>query len=193
MDRIGVTLLMMSLAPYLLLLMNLVYIGLLPRIFFKKGKLHLLWWMTAAPFFLCALILVACFAGYLKTMSLLPLWLSECLAVISSVLSIALIAFTLGTHRSRLALWHQNDAPESIVTYGAYRYIRHPFYSGFLLALLGAVFLAPHPGTLFTFLYGLILLNYTAAREERLLSESTFGEQYREYRKRTGRFLPWFM
>ncbi|MCI0414734.1 isoprenylcysteine carboxylmethyltransferase family protein [bacterium] len=183
----------MSPALFLLYLLNLAFIGLLPRIFFKRGKFHWLWWLTAAPFLGCAIVLTACFAGYLTPWPLLPDWLNDCFAVLASVFSMSLISYTLGTHRSRLALWHQRDEPESIVTYGAYRYIRHPFYTAFLLALLGAVLLAPHPGTLFTFLYGFLILNYTASREEKFLSESTFGEQYREYRKRTGRFLPWFM
>lgn len=183
----------MNAALFLLYLLNLAYIGLLPRIFFKKGKFHWLWWLTAAPFFICAIVLTLCFTGYFSPRPMLPEWLRDCLAVLASACSICLISYTLGTHRSRLALWHQKDEPEGIVTYGAYRYIRHPFYTAFLLALLGALVLAPHPGTLGTFLYGFLILNYTASREERFLSESTFGEQYQEYRKRTGRFTPWFM
>jgi protein-S-isoprenylcysteine O-methyltransferase Ste14 len=105
--------------------------------------------------------------------------------------SIALIAFTLGTHRTRIALWHQrNDAPESIVTYGAYRWIRHPFYSAFLLGLLGALLFCPQWGTLVAFLYGFFILNHTAAREEERLGGSNFGTEYQAYMQRTGRFLP---
>jgi protein-S-isoprenylcysteine O-methyltransferase Ste14 len=36
------------------------------------------------------------------------------------------------------------------------------------------------------------MLNYTAAREERRLLASAFGEQYRAYVFRSGRFLPSF-
>ncbi len=183
----------MNPAIFLLFLLNFAYIGLLPRIFFKKGKFHLLWWITGAPFLVCTVVLAACFTGYFSVWTVLPQWIAECFAVPLSALSMSLISCTIGTHRSRPALWHQNEPPESIVTYGAYRYIRHPFYTSFLLALLGALLFAPHPGTVFTFLYGLFILNFTASKEEKFLSESNFGDQYRDYLKRSGRFLPWFM
>jgi len=110
-----------------------------------------------------------------------------------SVASIALIFYTLGTHRIPISLWHQeNDAPVHIVTYGAYSRIRHPFYASFILGLLGALIFCPHYGTLYTFLHGLVVLNITAAKEERRLSESEFGAEYQEYIQRTGRFLPRF-
>ena len=88
--------------------------------------------------------------------------------MVCSVASIALIAFTLGTHRHRLALWHQtNDAPEHLVTYGAIRRLRHPFYTAFLLALLAALLACPHVGTAATLWPG--YYNYTAAQEEQRL------------------------
>jgi protein-S-isoprenylcysteine O-methyltransferase Ste14 len=183
----------MSEAVFVLLLLNLAYIGLLPKIFFKRGKLHLLWWMTAAPFFICAAVLIGVYSGLLHPWHILPEAVSESIAAILSAISIALISFTLGTHRSKLALWHQSEAPESIVTYGAYKHIRHPFYTAFLLTLLGAFIFALHPATAAIFVYAFCILNYTARKEEKWLTESTFGEEYRAYRKRTGRFLPWFM
>jgi len=117
-------------------------------------------------------------------------WITDLLSVPFGLASIALISFTSGTHRTRLALWHQKDAPESIVTYGAYRYVRHPFYTAFLLALFGGLVFCPHAGTLFAFVSGFLILNFTAAREEKFLSESQFSREYREYLERTGRFLP---
>ena len=105
--------------------------------------------------------------------------------------SIALITYTIGTHRVPLALWHQdNDAPQSIVTYGAYKHVRHPFYSAFLLALAGAVVGCPHPGTLACLVYAVLMLRHTARKEEHNLSNSEFGEEYRAYVSRTGRFIP---
>ena len=88
-------------------------------------------------------------------------------------------------------LWHQeDDAPRSIVTYGAYKYVRHPFYSAFLLALAGTLVACPHPGTMVCLAYALLMLRHTARKEEYKLANSEFGEQYRSYLARTGRFLP---
>jgi protein-S-isoprenylcysteine O-methyltransferase Ste14 len=112
-------------------------------------------------------------------------------AVPFSVTSIALIFLTVGTHRVPLALWHQkDDAPHHIVTYGPYRRIRHPFYASFLLALFGALVFSPQLGTLFTFVYALVMLNLTAGKEEKRLMNSEFGAEYQRYLRQTGRFFP---
>ena len=178
-----------------LYLLNLIFIGVLPRVFFKKdGRFNLMWWLTASPFVLCTLFLILSFVGYLPRLSGEKSSLATVLELISvpfSVASIALIFFTLGTHRIPIALWHQdNDAPNHIVTYGAYRAIRHPFYASFLLALFGALVFCPTWGTLATFVEAFVILNLTAAREERRLSASEFGAEYQEYMRRTGRFWP---
>lgn len=186
----------MSREAVLLLCVNFLLIALLPRIFFRKGgKLGLQWWATALPLFIAPVTAVLVFLHQLT-----PIEVSEqvrgIMALVSvalSAASIALIGLTLGTNRIPLSLWHQkDDAPHNIVTFGAYRLIRHPFYSSFLLAVLSALLLAPHFVTLLTLIYAFVALNITAAREEKRLATSEFGEEYREYLKRTGRFLPRF-
>ncbi len=112
-------------------------------------------------------------------------------AVAGSALSIGLIAQTLGTDRIPIALWHQtDDAPQHIVTWGAYRLIRHPFYTAFLIAFAAALLALPHWLTAALLIYMVVMLNTVAAREERMLSASEFGTEYREYCARTGRFVP---
>jgi protein-S-isoprenylcysteine O-methyltransferase Ste14 len=180
----------MIIAIFCLYMMNLAYIALLPRIFFKKGSFHLLWWITTLPFLLCAVSLIACISGLILPWPLPFQVIRDCISAGFAAISIALISYTLGTHKQRLALWHQQEAPQSIVTYGAYRYIRHPFYTSFQITLAGAFLYAPHPATLLSLIYGCCILNFTARREEKSLGESNFGEEYREYIKRTGRFLP---
>ncbi len=105
--------------------------------------------------------------------------------------SIALIAYTVGTHDRPLALWHQsNDVPDHVVTHGAYRYVRHPFYAAFLLGLFAVAVHVPHLATWAVFAYALLVLTLTARKEERRLLGSAFRETYRAYWSRTGRFLP---
>lgn len=187
----------MNKALLVIYLLNLSFIGMLPAVFFRKdGRFNLMWWATASPFLICALSLLAALLGYLgpltgyadqKTMVL------ELASVPFTVASIALMFFTLGTHRIPISLWHQkNDAPQHIVTYGAYKRIRHPFYASFLLTLLGACILLPHPATALAFVFGFLVLNFTAAREERFLQASQFGSEYATYMRRTGRFWPRF-
>jgi protein-S-isoprenylcysteine O-methyltransferase Ste14 len=174
-------------------LCTFVVIGLLPRMFFRRGgRLVLMWWVTAFPFFVCPVALLLGYAGVLPalTPSTWHRWLDP-VSALASAASFGLICLTIGTHRIPLALWHQdNDAPQHLVTHGAYARIRHPFYAAFLLAFLGALAAFPHWLTLLASAYGFVVLNATAAREERRLRASAFGEEYRRYLSRTGRFVP---
>ncbi|MFN0009249.1 MAG: methyltransferase family protein [Planctomycetota bacterium] len=187
----------MSRASLLLALLDLGFVALLPWIFFRRdGKKNARWFATAAPYMLGIVLVSFALAGRLEG------WkpAREAVAIAMEVLSvplcagsIALMAFTLGTHRIPIALWHQdNDAPRHIVTWGAYSRVRHPFYASFLLCLLGTVLALPHVLTALALVYALVALNLTAAREERRLAASEFGEEYRKYMARTGRFWPRF-
>ena len=182
----------MTQAALTLALVTFAVTGGLPRFFFRSdGTFNLKWWATAWPFFAAPALLALGYLGYLSPLTTEGLVAREVIAVLLFSLSIGMQGLTVGTNRVPLALWHQeNDAPVNIVTYGAYRYIRHPFYSSFLVAMLGAVILFPHALTAALFVYLCIALNTTAAREERRLSASTFGKEYQAYVARTGRFLP---
>lgn len=187
----------MNKALLVIYLLNLSFIGMLPAVFFRKdGRFNLMWWATATPFLICALSLIAALFGYLDPLTGYAnrkAMILELASVPFTVASIALMFFTLGTHRIPISLWHQkNDAPQHIVTYGAYSRIRHPFYASFLLALLGACIFLPTPATLLAFVFGFLALNFTAAREERFLQASQFGSEYAVYMRRTGRFWPRF-
>ncbi len=185
----------MSYAVALLALLNIAFVGLLPRIFFRQdGRYNLKWFLTAAPFIVNPIFIGLTAYGSLEPVVVgLPYErvLREAASVPFFAASIALIAFTIGVHRVPLALWHQdNDAPKSIVTHGPYAWVRHPFYTSFLIALFGVVVACPQVGTLGCFLYGVVVLSLTARREERRLSASDFGAEYREYMKEVGRLLP---
>lgn len=181
----------------ILVCFNFIYVALLPVVFFKKeGGLNLKWFLTALPFGICPLSLIASYYGFLPRMTGVDTpWsnFSDALPVLLSSCSIALISYTLGTHKIPIALWHQEkDAPSSIVTFGAYRWIRHPFYASFIVAFVSAFVYAPQVVTTACLAYGLIALNLTADREEKRLCQSDFGEEYKRYMERTGRFLPKF-
>jgi protein-S-isoprenylcysteine O-methyltransferase Ste14 len=82
------------------------------------------------------------------------------------------------------------DEPE-LVTSGPYRHVRHPIYSGILLAGLGTA--------LATNLFGLILVAavggyfiYSATVEEKLMAAS-FPEAYPSYRSRTKMLIPFVL
>ena len=76
-----------------------------------------------------------------------------------------------------------------LVQSGPYARVRHPIYSGLLVAMLGtALFVGEWRA-----LVGVLLVFVThwqkARREEALLTEQ-FGAEYQEYRDRTGSLIP---
>jgi protein-S-isoprenylcysteine O-methyltransferase Ste14 len=80
-------------------------------------------------------------------------------------------------------------AAATLVTTGPYRWIRHPMYSAALLLVMAASLLTAN---LVVAICGIIMFALLAARsrleEQRLIER--FGGAYRDYQRRTGRFVP---
>lgn len=79
---------------------------------------------------------------------------------------------------------------QRLVTSGPYRYVRHPSYLGYFLMFFGLFFLWPNLFTLFPLVAipGYFRVTF---EEERLLIRH-FGDEYVEYQRKTGRFIPRF-
>lgn len=187
----------MNIDAYLVIAANFVAIGVLPVVFFKRdGAFNWKWWVTALPFLMSIGSVTAIQFGALPASWVLSSTPATAVAMricstLLSLSSISLIMLTLGSHRIPIALWHQtNDAPQHLVTWGAYSRIRHPFYASFLLAFLASVLYCPQALTLAGLLCGALILNATAAKEEKLLCSSEFGAEYQAYMQRAGRFMP---
>ena len=74
-----------------------------------------------------------------------------------------------------------------LVTTGPYRFVRHPIYTGILLAMLGSTIVTPFWIVAFICLTGYFV--YSARTEERIMI-SQFPGQYPEYKKRTKMLVP---
>jgi protein-S-isoprenylcysteine O-methyltransferase Ste14 len=78
-----------------------------------------------------------------------------------------------------------------LVTRGPYSHIRHPLYTSIILMTLAPALLLFHIVPAIGFLGCLCIVYRRATLEEELLaSEDGFGQTYRDYMKKTGRFLP---
>ena len=77
----------------------------------------------------------------------------------------------------------------SLVTSGPYRWVRHPFYVAAALAVAGVSLAAASWSLALAGGLVVILLVVRTTREEKLLAER-FGDEYRDYAGRTGRFFP---
>jgi protein-S-isoprenylcysteine O-methyltransferase Ste14 len=82
------------------------------------------------------------------------------------------------------------DAPKKLVVRGLYRYTRNPMYLGVLTVILGWVVLSQALGLLiYGACVGTCFQLFVVFYEEPQLSR-IFGESYREYQARVGRWLP---
>ena len=79
------------------------------------------------------------------------------------------------------------ESPE-LVTTGPYAFVRHPIYTGILLAMLGSALGENAFWVLPLVLFGTFFV-YSARREEELMIEQ-FPEQYPAYMQRTNMLLP---
>jgi len=77
---------------------------------------------------------------------------------------------------------------ESLVTTGVYRYIRHPMYSSLLFLAWGALLKSVSIVTLVLAGVATLALAATAKAEE-AENVARFGQEYRDYMKRTRRFV----
>jgi protein-S-isoprenylcysteine O-methyltransferase Ste14 len=103
------------------------------------------------------------------------------------ILGLAIITATYLFMSGHVVVSHERR-PTGVVSTGAFRYMRHPLYLASILFYLG---LAVSTASLFSLVLLVVIFafyNYIASYEEKLL-EVKFGEEYRSYKKRTGKWV----
>jgi len=90
--------------------------------------------------------------------------------------------------RNKYAVSWEMPKNHKLVTWGPYHYVRHPSYLGYFLMFFGLFFIWTN---IFTFFPILAIPGYfrISFAEEQLLLQR-FGEEYMQYQKMTGRFIP---
>ncbi len=84
------------------------------------------------------------------------------------------------------------DIPVHIHTEGPYAYVRHPFYSSYLLFWVSSA-LAVGDLTAYALLVAMVTLyGIAACREEQKFTASDLSGSYAQYRRRTGMLFPAF-
>lgn len=79
-----------------------------------------------------------------------------------------------------------------LIQAGPYRWVRHPIYTGLLLALLGSAIARGTPAGLLGVLIAFGALWRKLRLEERFMND-TFGERYQAYRARTRTLIPFLL
>ena len=84
-----------------------------------------------------------------------------------------------------------DQRPITVVTSGAFRYVRHPLYLGSILIYLGMTVSTASLFCLALLVVIILFYNYIAGYEEKLL-ETKMGEAYASYKMSTGKWMPHF-
>jgi protein-S-isoprenylcysteine O-methyltransferase Ste14 len=77
-----------------------------------------------------------------------------------------------------------------LVTVGIYKYIRHPMYASLFLVAMGAFFKQPFAWQSGALTVSAIVFLFFTARIEETECIEFFGPDYKEYMKKTKRFIP---
>ena len=131
------------------------------------------------------LINPACMAWATVPLPVWPRWTGVGLALIAGLLLVWMF-HTLGRNLTDTVVTRKEH---KLVITGPYRWVRHPLYSSAALVILGYSLAAAN---WFFFVAGclmfLLLVIRTRKEEENLIAR--FGDDYRKYMQRTGRFVP---
>ena len=89
-----------------------------------------------------------------------------------------------------LTLAFNSDPPEHLTAHGPYRFIRHPFYSSYLVSWVAGVVATRQLWLLVSVAVMTTIYVFAARVEERKFLSSSLEEEYANYRSRTGMFWP---
>ncbi len=122
-----------------------------------------------------------------------PGWMVGCLLF---AVSAGLWGWTLAATRTTPpTLAFTGDEPRLLLNAGPYRWVRHPFYSAYLLFWTGTAVAQPAPrpagrGGPTVLILGTVYV-VAARHEEGKFARSALAARYAAYAARTGMFLPW--
>ena len=159
-----------------------------------EGRTHLVVLSLCAPFWFGGIILYIFVPGWIASLSIpLPDWLRLVMAAIAA----ASLAFTVWGYRTLGRNWvhalepstFQHREGERLVTSGPYRYVRNPIYLGASTLIIAFALEAANWLILLPSLVIVTVISLQVGNEEAMLIDR-FGDEYRDYMKRTPRYIP---
>ena len=144
---------------------------------------------------LCILAMFVVYAVLPENQNILIIPLSDWLHWLGMALAITSLTLQIWTHVTLQKKWsaaRESGKNNSVITSGPYSWIRHPLYLALMLFFIGLSLVSGF--SLFLLLASLSLpIFYNAAKKEEAVLVQQFGDEYREYMKRTGRFFPGYI
>jgi protein-S-isoprenylcysteine O-methyltransferase Ste14 len=109
--------------------------------------------------------------------------------VITGIISVPLMYWLFKSIGRNITSTVKTRKEHQLVTTGPYHWVRHPLYSVGTMLFLSFALMAANWFIALATLMGLVMLMVRLPKEESNLIER-FGDEYREYMKRTGRLIP---
>jgi protein-S-isoprenylcysteine O-methyltransferase Ste14 len=106
------------------------------------------------------------------------------------MLGLLLLVWVQHSLGSRFSATLRVRRDQNLVTTGPYRTVRHPMYTALILLWVGLAVISASWFILLWVLLGASGIIRTRAPLEEAMMLEAFGDTYREYMRRTGRFLP---
>lgn len=134
---------------------------------------------------------VALFIIYLFDVDYFPFKNSQSISILTlgiTILGILLFVISLLQLRENLSPFPTPKSNSNLIKSGLYAYIRHPTYTAILLTSFGYAWFSASVYRLFISLLLIIVFYIKSKYEEKLLSQKF--KEYEEYKKHTGRFIP---
>ena len=171
---------------------NLLRVGISKDVFYSKRESLSMALFSRGVIAACIVGLVA-YVDEPETMAWsqvdLPVWLRLLGAPVAAV-GVVLLWWVLSTLGRNFSMSLAIKRGQTLVTDGPYRWVRHPLYTAFLAAFTGLALVCANwfVGLAAGLGFGAAMLIRTPDEERMLVEE--FGDEYRAYMARTGRFLP---
>lgn len=130
--------------------------------------------------------------------SMYAIFISKHEVLWAQVLAFFLICFSLWVFwKTRIwirekdfALVFNDESPSHLETNGPFRWVRHPFYSSYLLCYFSVFVFTLDPLMAFTVAFMVVLYLKALRDEERKFHSEGFSESYRQYSAKTGALFP---
>jgi len=145
------------------------------------------------PFYITGVVLIFLSKGVpIPALDFRLLPRSDPLTTLAALLTAVGIAVAISARTSLGGNWSARvtlKEGHELIESGPYKYVRHPIYTGLLLAFLGTALLRCTPRTLLGVVVFLVLFVWKIRLEERFLT-AEFGAKYADYRRRVKALVP---
>lgn len=94
------------------------------------------------------------------------------------------------TRKAKLLAAFDEGLPHGLVTTGPYAYVRHPFYTSYIMLWLGWAMSCAHIAAIVPAIFMIVTFWSAARDEETKFARTEFAAAYAHYKRQTGRFFP---